>query len=144
MRRHATACTLACLAALAATLPASAAEAVDVGSPQLRLSTELAWPAAAAASTPTFGERMQQPASALQAQVVARQDELLQAMDQAQRQQKQMHDLEARIAQARDERTLNPLVVGLAGLLLALTAGSGAFWWRLRRQRAQDVREAAA
>ena len=144
MRRHATACTLACLAALAAALPASAAKAIDVGSPQLRLSTTLAWPPAPGASGASFSERMQQPASALQAQVVARQDELLQAMDQAQRQQKQMHDLEARISQARDERMLNPLVVGLAGALLALTAGSGAFWWRLRRQRAQDAQEATA
>lgn len=138
MRRPAFACTLACLAALAVALPAGAADAIDVGSPRLRLSTTLAWPPAAAASA-TFSERMQQPASALQAQVVARQDDLLQAMDQAQRQQKQINELEARISLAREERTLDPLVVGLAGLLLVLTAASGAFWWRLRRRRPQDA-----
>ncbi|MBK0393478.1 hypothetical protein [Ramlibacter algicola] len=136
MSRHAFACIVTWLAALAAVPPSSAAEAIDVGSPQLRLSTTLAWPPTPEA---TFSARIRQPASALQAQVAARQDDLLQAMDQAQRQQKQMNDLQARLAQAQDESRLNPVVVALAGLLLALTAGAAAFWWRLRGLRAPDA-----
>jgi hypothetical protein len=140
MRHHAFAITATWLAALAAVLPARAEDAVDVGSPQLRLSTTLTWPPTPEA---TFSARIRQPASALQAQVVARQDELLQAMDQAQRQQKQVNDLQERLAQAQDESRLNPLVVALAGLLLALTVGAAMFWWRLRRLRAPDADAAA-
>jgi len=133
MRRHAFAIAVTWLVALAAVFPAWAADPGDVGSPRLRLSTTLTWPPTPEA---TFSARIRQPASALQAQVAARQDDLLQAMDQAQRQQKQMNDLQARLAQAQDESRLNPLVVALAGLLLALTAGAATFWWRLRRLRA--------
>ena len=138
MRHSVFARILLAVAAWAAVAAAGAVEPTDVGSPQLRLSTTLAWPPAVAASGATFSDRMQQPASALQAQATAREGELLQAMDQAQRQQKQLNDLEARIAQAQAERRLNPLVVALAGLLVALATGSAVFWLRLRRVRAGD------
>lgn len=45
--------------------------------------------------------------------------------------QKQMQDLAMRVEQAESEKYINPVVIGLAGLLLLLVAGGG---WFMRRQ----------